>query len=134
MIRLPPRPTLTDTLVPYTTRFRSRAGGCRARGHRAQPAELAGPDRHRDRACLGLVSRRGSSPGLLERRRTEQPLLPRGRPAQAREAAQGLRRPAARGIGRIGDRGGLLHIGRTVPLLLDFSIVWTCGRRIYGAG
>src|SRR3546814_13580439 len=26
MIRLPPRPTLTDTLFPYTTLFRSRRG------------------------------------------------------------------------------------------------------------
>src|SRR3546814_19587479 len=27
MIRRPPRPTRTDTLFPYTTRFRSRRGG-----------------------------------------------------------------------------------------------------------
>src|SRR3546814_14931321 len=35
MIRLPPRPTLTDTLFPYTTLFRSRNGFMDRPGHGA---------------------------------------------------------------------------------------------------
>src|SRR3546814_11174506 len=38
MIRRPPRSTLTDTLVPYTSLFRSgRAGGAGAARHLTQP-------------------------------------------------------------------------------------------------
>src|SRR3546814_1403935 len=48
-----------------------RAGRGRTRGDRAQPAELAGTDRHRDRTPFGLVSGRGLSSGLLERRTEE---------------------------------------------------------------
>src|SRR3546814_11003252 len=39
MIRRPPRSTRTDTLFPYTTLFRSLAGGDRGRG----PAQAAAP-------------------------------------------------------------------------------------------
>src|SRR3546814_6455928 len=41
MIRRPPRATRTDTLFPYTTLFRSRAGGDRTlrRGDRARAGE-----------------------------------------------------------------------------------------------
>src|SRR3546814_14306099 len=34
MIRRPPRSTRTDTLFPYTTLFRSAAGGCVRKGER----------------------------------------------------------------------------------------------------
>ena len=52
------------------------------------------PDRHDDRAEGRMVSGRGLSPGLLGGRGPAEPLLPRGHPAQAAEAAQEL--PAAR--------------------------------------
>src|SRR3546814_10261475 len=48
MIRRPPRSTRTDTLFPYTTRFRS----CRARRH----PPLAG--RHHHRAAAGAARAR----------------------------------------------------------------------------
>src|SRR3546814_18505160 len=38
MIRLPPRSTRTDTLFPYTTRFRSAAAAHCRRGRRGRPA------------------------------------------------------------------------------------------------
>src|SRR3546814_11644105 len=38
MIRRPPRSTRTDTLLPYTTLFRSRGAGRRSSRRRARPA------------------------------------------------------------------------------------------------
>src|SRR3546814_11286680 len=45
MNRRPPGSTLTDTLVPYTTRFRSAEGGESAVGDRAIAAAVAAPCR-----------------------------------------------------------------------------------------
>src|SRR3546814_7852931 len=46
MIRRPPRSTRTDTLVPYTTLFRSKV-----------PADAEGPQRLRDIAAVSELSR-----------------------------------------------------------------------------
>src|SRR3546814_6461286 len=45
MIRRPPRSTRTDTLFPYTTRFRSANAGRRDRGVRAVDGLSHGPQR-----------------------------------------------------------------------------------------
>src|SRR3546814_1808033 len=66
MIRRPPRSTLTDTLVPYTTLFRSPEDGCgtslaagshvpRRGRFPACPARLDGPSRHHRNAPMSLV-------------------------------------------------------------------------------
>src|SRR3546814_10783541 len=41
MQRRPPRATLTDTLFPYTTLFRSHRGGGAGEGHTAQHEQIA---------------------------------------------------------------------------------------------
>src|SRR3546814_9067139 len=43
MRRLPPRPTRTDTLFPYTTLFRSDEQGAAIDGERLQARQAAGP-------------------------------------------------------------------------------------------
>src|SRR3546814_3451709 len=48
MIRRPPRSTRTDTLLPYTTLFRSR-GGAHLRRILAEPDVPSGDHRDRDR-------------------------------------------------------------------------------------
>src|SRR3546814_2289616 len=48
MIRRPPRSTRTDTLFPYTTRFRSEEGNEKDAGDKRSREYSAGPDR---RAC-----------------------------------------------------------------------------------
>src|SRR3546814_20314567 len=48
MIRRPPRSTLTDTLFPYTTLFRSEEGNEKDAGDKRSREYSAGPDR---RAC-----------------------------------------------------------------------------------
>src|SRR3546814_5896923 len=59
MIRLPPRSTRTDTLFPYTTLFRSRAGDI-ARGGRTEEHRRFGdlfdlaPPLHRDPVVMRL--------------------------------------------------------------------------------
>src|SRR3546814_12597471 len=45
MIRRPPRSTRTDTLVPYTTLFRSFEGVVDDQGHAVEAAELVAADR-----------------------------------------------------------------------------------------
>src|SRR3546814_9925456 len=76
MIRLPPRSTRTDTLVPYTTLFRServeRAGACRAALHhdlRQARLELRlGNDAARsERGDLGLNLAQALGAGLVLR-------------------------------------------------------------------
>src|SRR3546814_16187448 len=55
MIRLPPRSTRTDTLFPYTTLFRSRAGegvGKRGRDKRRARDRLQPALRHDVRGCV----------------------------------------------------------------------------------
>src|SRR3546814_7286881 len=54
MIRQPPRSTRTDTLLPYTTLFRSR-GECRRRG-RSRPA-APDPARRRPRSAQPRVKK-----------------------------------------------------------------------------
>src|SRR3546814_16626685 len=66
MIRRPPRATLTDTLCPYTTLFRSREPEQHGRQHRATlqgryAGHRRGPDRNRPGALRGHV------PGQLRR-------------------------------------------------------------------
>src|SRR3546814_7641190 len=60
MIRRPPRSTRTDTLLPYTTLFRSEAG------HAADSAGEAGADpvgqKDRGEAVDGIAFRRLSAP------------------------------------------------------------------------
>src|SRR3546814_2593807 len=65
MIRRPPRSTRTDTLFPYTTLFRSQAGGIRRVAAAVAVAVMhpAQQRRHRERAQLvvpELVARPGA--------------------------------------------------------------------------
>src|SRR3546814_14864057 len=53
MIRLPPRSTLTDTLFPYTTLFRSRCPAIPVAGH---PQEDAGDQRRSEEHTYELQS------------------------------------------------------------------------------
>src|SRR3546814_19275672 len=55
MIRRPPRSTRTDTLFPYTTLFRSQAGG-------EAPPQLS----HRDGAVAPDAARSTAAPGRLD--------------------------------------------------------------------
>src|SRR3546814_14793501 len=102
MIRRPPRSTLTDTLFPYATLFRSHAAraGTRPQGlvaardagdagaaHRGDDAVLAQP--------LHLQPRAGEGP---------RPAVPPERAAAAPRAGQ-FRDAAARGCARSGDAG-----------------------------
>src|SRR3546814_17361308 len=50
-IRLPPRPTRTDPLFPYTTLFRALAARCIAKGAKA----LRPNGRPRDEASIGMA-------------------------------------------------------------------------------
>src|SRR3546814_10353681 len=68
MLRRPPRSTLTDTLFPYTTLFRSvpLAGRCDMDAAVAVALDLAA----QDRVAVGLghvdAERRGRAPALLD--------------------------------------------------------------------
>src|SRR3546814_15174845 len=73
MIRRPPRSTRTDTLFPYTTRFRSVAGAEVARegveddqARLAEGADELGHDRL-ELGAAGLVGQRGGGAGKVER-------------------------------------------------------------------
>src|SRR3546814_7532397 len=68
--RLPPRSTLTDTLFPYTTLFRSRIAD-RNGYHRA----AAGGRRHRLRRGPGLRHRSAVADGMGRRRHGAAPVL-----------------------------------------------------------
>src|SRR3546814_3843281 len=82
MIRRPPRSTRTDTLFPYTTLFRSRAGesglfehqvptfGIHA--HRVAIAELPGQDLRRQRILQLLLDRALERTRAVDRVRTEE--------------------------------------------------------------
>src|SRR3546814_1803379 len=70
--RLPPRSTLTDTLFPYTTLFRSRIAD-RNGYHRA----AAGGRRHRLRRGPGLRHRSAVADGMGRRRHGAAPVLHR---------------------------------------------------------
>src|SRR3546814_9130067 len=115
MIRLPPRSTRTDTLLPYTTLFRSRQGDgaawlrrSRVPGYRRRQLRWLGYDlcRHPDRYLQGGIGKRsgrrywhlqrGGLPGqpveqlLAARRFCRRPLagrsFPAVRPAQGQDA------------------------------------------------
>src|SRR3546814_20544956 len=63
MIQLPPSSTRTDTLFPYTTRFRSNARGAAdrrgaARGGAGARHDGAGNDRHRHELARELMDER----------------------------------------------------------------------------
>src|SRR3546814_7917321 len=66
MIRRPPRSTRTDTLVPYTTLFRSWADQCRT-GHQGSRRSLVGADLGPQPARQDLCRRHpvGQSRGTL---------------------------------------------------------------------
>src|SRR3546814_19074170 len=76
MIRRPPRSTLTDTLFPYTTLFRSQAAAQAAAGgaHLSRSGRRQGRDRHGDGAAGDAISLRlgrsgGGEPPDLSRAR-----------------------------------------------------------------
>src|SRR3546814_9198555 len=69
MIPRPPRSTLTDTLFPYTTLFRSERA-CLDGRPRADPRAHAGPRRCRYRRRLGADGGRASRPAGVRDRRT----------------------------------------------------------------
>src|SRR3546814_13889960 len=100
MIRRPPRSTRTDTLFPYTTLFRSQAGGDRDRQPRhLQPAvPVAGPA-----AALAAAQlpRRGGARGAGDPRRAAP--VPAVRPPRAGPPPRG--RPRRRATGRASGRG-----------------------------
>src|SRR3546814_19444716 len=66
MIRRPPRSTRTDTLLPYTTRFRSAGARVRTAAWRRHRARLARPARTgmgRPHPAPGALGRRGRARG-----------------------------------------------------------------------
>src|SRR3546814_119340 len=71
MRRRPPRSTRTDTLLPYTTLFRSRRGGARTGAQYPPPPRAARRRRRRPRAVQGFRPQRPAVP----------PDRGRGRPA-----------------------------------------------------
>src|SRR3546814_10403618 len=89
MIRRPPRSTRTDTLVPYTTLFRSAETGFGGRNRRGalparQPDDRTGAD---DRLARGPLRYRS---GKFVRIAARRPLTTR---ASGSRASRGLRRP-----------------------------------------
>src|SRR3546814_15355228 len=71
MIRRPPRSTRTDTLFPYTTLFRSRAGLDRRPRRRAALSRVPAPGlRHTDRGHVHLPH--GAFAASCCRRRSEE--------------------------------------------------------------
>src|SRR3546814_13433608 len=68
MTRLPPRSTLTDTLFPYTTLFRSRAG-CAGRRHGAEAGIDASGAQLRAHHLQGPGQRPAHRPGVRPRER-----------------------------------------------------------------
>src|SRR3546814_6849146 len=70
MIRRPPIPTSTDTLFPYTTRFRSRTQSRRLPAPRRHARRIAGASRGRP-----LRRRRAAVPPLVPARRPRSGLI-----------------------------------------------------------
>src|SRR3546814_3177727 len=119
MIRRPPRSTRTDTLFPYTTLFRSRAGGAEggagalAAGDlravvpgQAAPRTAAVPAQgHEATREIGAGGRAAGTPGRLAAAHERQ------RPAGAQRAVEARRRPAARpaGAARRAGRSRRVH-------------------------
>src|SRR3546814_2209961 len=62
MIRRPPRSTLTDTLFPYTTLFRSALHGRKAHRQERRLRSPAGQSRQAGRRHLRLCARKGVRP------------------------------------------------------------------------
>src|SRR3546814_9981175 len=86
MIRRPPRSTRTDTLFPYTTRFRSKEGheegrtaqgseeGCPAQGSQEGPGEKGRRQEGHPQGCREEVTLQSPSPATQERGWGEGPL------------------------------------------------------------
>src|SRR3546814_9065231 len=87
MIRRPPRSTRTDTLVPYTTLFRS--AGSAAGEDETTPPDIAGPTARPDAAA---------APGAA-------PAAAVGAGTRVRDQRRGREQPAA-GLGRIRAAAG----------------------------
>src|SRR3546814_14637457 len=111
MIRRPPRSTLTDTLFPYTTLFRS----LRPRPPAASPPARAAA---RNRAAAATRRMTGRSAGSAES-------SPR-RHLQLRDGSDQLKRPSARAVAlqgvearseerRVGEGGGSTCRSRGAP-------------------
>src|SRR3546814_16832272 len=79
MERRPPRSTRTDTLLPYTTLFRSlaRVQGCRRRAAAPLPAHASDRTRHRAAARHGHAHPRHRTADRLEQPGHVRPHLPR---------------------------------------------------------
>src|SRR3546814_8839541 len=101
MIRLPPRSTSTDTRFPYTTLFRSVAGGIRAAVlvAVAEEAQRGGAVLHR------LLAR---APAALDRHRVRRQRAPHHRDADRRPVARVVGVQAVGAIGRA-------HVSTPVP-------------------
>src|SRR3546814_1796097 len=84
MIRRPPRSTRTDTLCPYTTRFRSRLGKC---------------GKQMDRIRINLIGSERGDPLPIRRNRLDRGIV--RVPADKARAACRLDRPAKRGCRRV---------------------------------
>src|SRR3546814_11351084 len=77
MIRRPPRSTRTDTLCPYTTRFRSTVRPRAGRGERGERTDRAGRGERADRRKL--------DPAVAEKRRERKE---RRKPAEMDERSE----------------------------------------------
>src|SRR3546814_20113585 len=104
MIRRPPRSTRTDTLLPYTTLFRS--DGLARDPHRPRPPGPAAPPVACPAACRGRTQSLGHVPDDQRRRRVRGG---EGAAAAGDRAREGVRRTPAGG-----DQGGC-HAGGAGP-------------------
>src|SRR3546814_16940873 len=119
MIRQPPRSTRTDTLFPYTTHFRSRAGVEEIL--RRMPRPLAPAQAHERRHVAPLVGRVVLPPALAGFALAElAPVALAGVVQQVRRqpALPAARRPRDGGRGRgevakLGSTGDEVSAGRT---------------------
>src|SRR3546814_12407572 len=107
MIRRPPRSTRTDTLVPYTTLFRSRLVPQVRLCRHLRLVVLGGRDPRQRRRLLGWRSR-----GQLDLRGNAAAvhLQPRGRHSRTRREVLGLRQqlPADGGAALESDRNSVV--------------------------
>src|SRR3546814_14729124 len=115
MIRRPPRSTRTDTLLPYTTLFRSL--GRRDPGAAAERTEGEEPDRRSPGRRLA---------GSLRRRRRGDPGRPPGAAAAGRRRRQGGDDPAVHCRDGDGQRAAnedrkSVVMGKSVPVRVELG-------------